>query len=269
MKSILLPLFLVCSFFVFGQDTLELYYEINKFVLTPNQKGKLEKHIKGKSIQEVSIIGYADYLGQDEKNQKLSLNRAKTVQQFLEKKNLKVRSVQGKGTSGPDRNDSKGIQEYRRVDLLFVYEEKKQEVVEKETGSDSLQNQILDLEVGDKLVLKNFNFIPGRHFLLAESKPELARLIDIMLENPNLKIELHGHICCEVTHEDGWDIDARNYGLSTNRAKYIYQQLVNYGVAADRMTYKGFGRTAPLYPLELSEAEKSANRRVEILILEK
>lgn len=249
---------------IIAQDTLSLFYPINIYSLTKQKIKTINKSIDGKKIDAVSIIGYADYLGTDEKNKTLSENRANQVKKYFAKKNIEVKQSIGNGTSGPKLDHSNGIQKYRRVDIVFTYKSE-----ETTSSKENLDEEIDELKVGDKLVLKNFNFIPGRHYLVVESKPELSRLINIMKANPTLKIELHGHICCETDHDDGYDKDDMNYKLSENRAKYIYQQLINNGVAADRMTYKGFGRSNPLYPLELDDAQKNANRRVEILIVEK
>jgi outer membrane protein OmpA-like peptidoglycan-associated protein len=251
-----------------ASDTLKLYYNINISSLGKDKVYKLNQAIKNKNVSQVEVLGYADYIGTDERNQILSQKRADKVKSYFESKKIPVVSSIGKGMVGAVLKHSKGIQENRRVDVILHYNSivKTSEI---KPNSDSLQKEILNLEVGDKIVLKNFNFIPGRHFLVLESKPELTRLIDIMIKNPTLKIELHGHICCEVDHDDGWDIDAMNYSLSLNRAKYIYQQLLKFGVSGDRMSYKGFGRTTPLYPLELDENQKNANRRVEIQIVEK
>ena len=45
---------------------------------------------------------------------------------------------------------------------------------------------------------------------------------------------------------------------------------MDYGISPDRMTYVGFDATQPLFPIpEKNEEERKANRRVEIMILEK
>ena len=56
--------------------------------------------------------------------------------------------------------------------------------------------------------------------------------------------------------------------LSTQRAKAIASFLRLQGIERDRVTYKGFGSTMPIYPLpEKTLVEAQANRRVEILII--
>lgn len=263
------------SFFIFfltlsafGQDTLKLYYGINQFELSEAQKATLDKNFVKDQVYSISIFGYTDYLGTKEYNLELSKKRADEVWNYFLSKKINAPAAIGSGETGEVLSSNKGIKDNRKVEIIF-HRKSNAETARAAAKSDTLNINLDEIKIGDKLVLDNFNFIPGRHYLVMESKPELSRLIDIMLENPKLKIELHGHICCETDHNDGWDIDAMNYKLSVNRAKYIYDQLVKNGVAAERLQYKGFGRSNPLFPLELDDNEKARNRRVEILILEK
>ena len=74
-----------------------------------------------------------------------------------------------------------------------------------------------------------------------------------------MKVEIHGHLCCMPT--DRTD-------LSGQRAKAIRNFLTGNGIDKSRLSYKGFGSTQPIYPIpEKNEAERAANRRVEILIV--
>jgi outer membrane protein OmpA-like peptidoglycan-associated protein len=89
----------------------------------------------------------------------------------------------------------------------------------------------------------------------------VEELLLVMMNNENLKIEIHGHICC-------FTVDTEN--LSFKRAQAVYDYLVKNGIAIDRLSFKGFGSTMPIYPLpEKSEEERVANRRVEIFVREK
>lgn len=70
---------------------------------------------------------------------------------------------------------------------------------------------------------------------------------------------IQGHICCQVTDE---------YGISTLRAKAVYDYLISYGITPGRLSYKGYGSTQPLYQLpESDEEQRVANRRVEIKVV--
>ena len=93
-----------------------------------------------------------------------------------------------------------------------------------------------------------------------ESRAKMFELLLVMQNNPDLKIEIQGHLCCQPV--DRLD-------LSTKRAKAVYNFLIANEIYKGRLSYKGFGSSQPIYPLpEKNEAERAANRRVEILIVE-
>jgi len=113
---------------------------------------------------------------------------------------------------------------------------------------------------GEKLKIDNLNFIINTFAVVPESRGKLYELLLVLQRNPQLKIEIQGHLCCMPN--DRLD-------LSTQRAKAIYNFLVANEIYPGRLSYKGFGSTQPIYPLpEKDEKERAANRRVEILIVE-
>jgi len=114
-------------------------------------------------------------------------------------------------------------------------------------------------------VLENVFFDLGKSTLRAESFVELDKLYDYMSKTPTLKIEIGGH-----TDTRGDDKD--NLKLSNDRAKAVYDYIVNKGIDANRMSYKGYGETKTVVSdaeiVKLStEKEKEAahqkNRRTE------
>lgn len=112
---------------------------------------------------------------------------------------------------------------------------------------------------GDKIKLDNLNFKGGTADLLAGSEQILEKLLTIMRENPNLKIQVQGHICC-IT-------DAKTE-VSEARARIVWLYLLLNEVENERVTYKDFGGTTPIFSIpEKSEFERRQNRRVEIEII--
>ena len=86
-------------------------------------------------------------------------------------------------------------------------------------------------------------------------------LLFVMQNNPSLKIQIQGHICCIAK-------DGRN--LSLERAKQVRRWLVYQRIPQYRITVTGFGTTQPIYPIpEENEEQAAANRRVEIEIISK
>ena len=70
-------------------------------------------------------------------------------------------------------------------------------------------------------------------------------------------------------HEHSMDGDEKeNMVLSENRAKSVYDFLIKSGISEDRLTFKGFGESVPIYNNSTSEG-RSKNRRTECTIINK
>lgn len=119
-------------------------------------------------------------------------------------------------------------------------------------------------------ILKNVFFDLGKATLRPESGVELNKLVEFLLANPTIHIELGGH-----TDTRGDAVE--NMTLSTNRAKAVYDYIVNRGITAERLTYKGYGETVNINTDEMisklaTEKEKEAahqeNRRTEYKIIQ-
>lgn len=114
------------------------------------------------------------------------------------------------------------------------------------------------IEKGATIVLKNIFFETGKFELQNESKSELNKLVTLLNENPNLKIQIDGH-----TDNVGQEKD--NLLLSTNRAKAVVGYLLSKAINSQRLTYKGFGATKPVAG-NATEQSKALNRRTELSI---
>jgi outer membrane protein OmpA-like peptidoglycan-associated protein len=117
------------------------------------------------------------------------------------------------------------------------------------------------IAVGSKVVLKNIFFDTNRFDLQPESMAELKKLIDFLAINPTVKIEISGHT-------DDVGNDQINQALSENRAKSVYQYLVNHGVTAGRLVFKGYGKTQPIVP-NANDESRAQNRRTEFKVIAK
>ena len=73
-----------------------------------------------------------------------------------------------------------------------------------------------------------------------------------------MKIEIGGHT-------DNSGIEKDNISLSENRAKSVYDYLISKGIAADRLSYKGYASTKPLSDNKTAEG-KAKNRRTEFIV---
>ena len=74
--------------------------------------------------------------------------------------------------------------------------------------------------------------------LTPESTAALDRLTNMLMENPNVTIELAAH--CDYRGNDDY-----NLRLSQRRAESVVRYLTEHGIEAERLTAKGYGETVP------------------------
>ncbi len=126
-------------------------------------------------------------------------------------------------------------------------------------------NQRLEEAIGSEtavertLRLNYVNFETGSAQLTATSKYQLDFLAEAMKKYPEMRIEVAGHTD-DVGNPD------ENRTLSENRARSVFNYLVNQGINESRMTTIGYGDSRPVEEGD-SEAAREANRRVEFRIL--
>ena len=120
--------------------------------------------------------------------------------------------------------------------------------------------QALQLEIelqrpkkGSAIVLNNIFFDTDAYTLKSESETELKTLFTFLTDNPDLQVEIEGHT-------DNLGGEAYNLSLSENRAKAVYDYLVENGIPANRLTYKGFGASQPMADNETDQG-RAENRR--------
>lgn len=114
------------------------------------------------------------------------------------------------------------------------------------------------IEKGATVVLKNIFFETGKFDLQNESKNELDKLVALLNDNPNLKIQIDGH-----TDNVGQEKD--NLLLSNNRAKAVVGYLLSKSISPQRLTYKGFGASKPIAD-NSNEQGRALNRRTELSV---
>ncbi len=292
-KTLLTILFYFTLFQVHAQratDTFRLYFDLGIPSLNAGTEKKIDllvyndKIINGSSVM---IVGYADFLGTEKHNRDLSMQRAKNVKNYLVKYGIDARYItlcEGKGeVHRKDITDKGGFPTDRRVDIVvnniresgekLVATTKpakdtskpKRHVTTTNTTLDSVKN----LRPGALIILKNVYFPPDRHTIKPESKETLEHLYKVLKDYPKLKISIEGHVCCiNPAVNDALDIDTYEPVLSLNRAKAIYNYLVDRGIDTSRLKYVGFGRRRPVVPVEITDADEELNRRVEIRVTE-
>lgn len=268
-----------CSL-AFSQVQLKhtVQFDLNSFNIASNQEELLENWMQSieDTASRIEVVGYADYRGPKGLNIALSQKRANAVIEHVEQtKSFTYRAsfVSAVGEKfSLDEGQAEGNPDDRKVEITASFRPKlaPPPITEPEKRDPLTDSDLLvQAEVGQTVILGNLNFFPGRHYLVPSAMPELERLIGIMNENPNMEIEIQGHICCKLDSVDALDVNTRTYSLSANRAEYIKDQLALAGVPKNRIKHKGFAGSRPLINPEITDRDRQRNRRVEIKILKK
>jgi outer membrane protein OmpA-like peptidoglycan-associated protein len=248
-------LLLLLPVFCFSQKQFEVFFDFNKDF--PNQSSILtinEWMASHKNIEITKLLGYCDSIDTKNYNKKLAERRIESVRNLLEKSGLKFNENLEKIAFGKDFKQSKIQAENRKVTIFYIEDQSKP--LESE-----LTKQIRNSKVGETIKLPNIYFFNNSDQIVAKSQPTLFDLLTAIEENPELKIEIQGHICCQLVS----DIN----DVSTARAKTIYSYLIRNKIDSKRMTFKGYGTSRPIHKIpEKNETEANENRRVEILIVE-
>ncbi len=137
----------------------------------------------------------------------------------------------------------------------------KKEVIELKSPNTFLEMnfELTPLEVGTTIQLYDVLFEQGTSKILENSYSELDKVVMMMLDNPNLFIELAGHT-------DNQGVAKLNIKLSQDRVENVKKYLTSQKVDAVRISGKGYGGVKPIASNK-SEATRKLNRRVEFTIV--
>ena len=108
-----------------------------------------------------------------------------------------------------------------------------------------------------------------KSFIRKDAAAQLALLVEVMNDNPAMKIDVRSHTDCRQTYD-------YNMALSERRAKSTMNWLIKKGIAKDRLTGRGYGESKlindcgcePTNDSPCSEEQHQKNRRSEFIILE-
>lgn len=269
MKTFFLYLSLFFTSLVFSQEQFSVYFETNKFELNTKEKTRLATWIeKNKTSKIVAINGYTDEVGSSGYNDTLALKRVQFIFEHVKEK-VAIREDYISISVGENFKQSEIQSENRRATIYFILEKDiireneilgiKDEVVISDDAP--LHEKVAAAKVGSKIILKNITFYQNTFAMTPESNTALYDLLFVMQNNPNLKIEVQGHICC---------INSDKRSLSLERAKQVRRWLVFKNIPQYRISVTGFGTSKPIYEIpEDNDEQAAANRRVEIEIISK
>ncbi|WP_445717523.1 OmpA family protein [Flavobacterium sp.] len=294
MKYVLLLFGLLLS----AQEKASFYFDFDQDRFNPKQNELFLTWLNKDENREILIInGYCDWYGTFDYNDTLAYKRINTVQNELQtKENATIFFsdkiiIKGYGERVQTRKERRFN---RRVDVFYNVLPNKRIATPVVYDSEVYTGQVINkvpeklnqfeearvpdadeliepvelhqtpydtAKVGDKLVMNNLYFYDRSGIFVPESLPVMEELLAFMNAHPKVKIEIQGHICCQLG-EDPEDI-------ALIRAIAVHNYLVANDIDDERLMYKSFGSTQPLHKIpEKNEKERNENRRVEILILE-
>jgi peptidoglycan-associated lipoprotein len=130
------------------------------------------------------------------------------------------------------------------VDYIFLASKrgylngKEKETTKGQEKSREFMVTILLTAIDKPIELPNILYDFGKWDLRPESMVSLDKLVETLLDNPNVTIEL-------MSHTDARDTEEYNQQLSQKRAQMVVQYLIEKGIAAERLSPRGYGESTP------------------------
>jgi len=111
-----------------------------------------------------------------------------------------------------------------------------------------------------RIVLRGINFDLNKADIKSESEPILNKAVQILKDNPDVKVSIEGHTC-------SLGPDDYNQRLSEKRAQSVLRYLVRKGIDPGRLKASGFGESRPIADNQTKEGRR-LNRRIELKLIE-
>ncbi|MBL7889098.1 MAG: PD40 domain-containing protein [Bacteroidia bacterium] len=149
----------------------------------------------------------------------------------------------------------------------YLFQSENVNVPKKPEYSEIVKDIVLErVKAGAKIVLNNIFFDSNKATLRKESNLEIEKVVQLMQDYPDVKIEVAGHT-------DSKGNDAANLKLSQMRSQSVVNALGKKGIDMKRLVAKGYGETLPIAPNTLPNGKPDLkgmqqNRRVELKIVE-
>lgn len=143
---------------------------------------------------------------------------------------------------------------------------KQEDLVDRFTTKKFETSLTLDAIVLEKtIVLQNIYYDLSKFDIRDDAALELDKLVQLLKDNPNIKIELSSHT--DSRADDDFNLD-----LSEKRAQSAVRYLILKGISQNRLVAKGYGETRLINgctnDVECSEEEHQKNRRTEFKVIE-
>ena len=268
LREVCLVFLIVCGAFTANcqegkTDTVTVYFDFNKDAISCFGKAsqlqgfQFEKY--SNRIHSISVLGFTDTVGTVEFNRNLAERRIASVNavllwlvpaHFIDKLVLKP--------LGEDISLNMSNEEKRRVEIVISYEVDRHDIAGADPGMKGNSKVVDTIIQLDKIYFK-----PDLPILAEGSFSALSGIL-LSLERFKLNVlEVRGH----VNYTDSkLKEDDPLFILSTERAKVIYDYLIENGFYADRLKYIGLGNSQLVYVKPATESQRRVNMRVELVV---
>ena len=269
-NHLLLVIFVCTSSLSFSQadSVLKLFFDVNKHQLSEGHLRQLGE-LFNRNVAITCIKGFADTTGSTTYNKMLSQQRANAVHVYLG--NQKFISAKIETMSyGEQQVANEDISYSRRVEICY-----KNNVADRSTTGD--KNTIKG-EVGEgktiidtparRYEMSNIYFVPDKAIIEAWSFSAVDDAAKYLKKFPGCRFEIIGHvnyILSPAAMKNPKALEPAQQ-LSEERARTVYQLLIEREISEANMTYKGVGNSQMVYKDPKNDEEKRKNMRVEILI---
>lgn len=131
----------------------------------------------------------------------------------------------------------------------------------------TLSIELKQATVTERINFDNIYFYEGQNSVMPKSEPALLQIAELLKNNPDIYIEIRGHVNQPDKESLPASVIEDGYKLSFARALAVQQALVKQGANPARIKYRGMGGDEMKYPNPQDDAEHEANRRVEVIVL--
>lgn len=197
----------------------------------------------------------------------LDENEQPVTDATLEIKNLKTQKVTKINVDKETGNYARVVQAQPEEDLIISVKKKgiafssKYIEVGKSPKVVKAPLAVQKLEVGKEYKLNDINFESNSYTLDGVSRSVIDEFIIFLKDNPELKADIQGHT-------DNVGDDSANMALSQNRARTVYDYVLQKGISASRVSHHGYGETKPVAGND-TEDGRAKNRRTVFVITSK
>lgn len=158
-----------------------------------------------------------------------------------------VQLIASDGSNLQAETDAAGVFNFtlkQNIDYIFLASKqgylngKQRETTKGQDKSRDFMTTIMLTAIDKPIELPNIFYDFGKWDLRPESMVSLDKLVETLNDNANITIEL-------MSHTDSRDTEEYNLDLSQKRAQAVVEYLIEKGIAADRLTPRGYGESTP------------------------